>query len=203
MPQSAPGMRQPRALARCGFYRLRFIDLPRQWGLQARARARSRSSCRASTYPPAARSRSTATTSATSSADELRHHFGVVPQETVLFSGTHLRQPADGQSRTPLSTRVVQCLQDGGDPRRDRSNCRRATRQRSASAAWAYRAAEAAHGDCAALSKQPQTALRRSDEQPGQRDGGTFAATINQLRGKVRNALMTHAPPKGSRWTRW
>ena len=72
--------------------------------------------------------------------NELRQHFGVVPQETTLFSGTIYDNLLDGQPARELRARG-RGLQDGRDPRRRSSSCRRATRPRSASTASACPAA--------------------------------------------------------------
>ncbi len=79
-------------------------------------------------------------TSATWRANELRAHFGVVPQETVLFSGTIYDNLHAGQPARQLR-RDRRGLPHGRDPRRHRSACRRATRPRSASTASASPAA--------------------------------------------------------------
>ncbi len=62
----------------------------RSWGRAARARARSRSSCRGFYQPSDGQILIDGRDIRYLSANELRQHFGVVPQETLLFSGTIL-----------------------------------------------------------------------------------------------------------------
>jgi ATP-binding cassette, subfamily B, bacterial HlyB/CyaB len=131
------------------------------------------------------------------SANELRHHFGVVPQETILFSGTlyaHLlmANPHATFEQVVRACRmaeihdVIEQLPQGyqteiGERGVDLSG---GQKQRMAIAR--------------ALLKQPQILI--FDEATSSLDSATaehFAATINQLRGKVTMLFITHALPKG------
>ena len=149
--------------------RLRPARASRSWGRRAAARARSRSSCRVSTCRPTAASSIGGRDTRTLAANELRASFGVVPQETVLFSGTIYdnlvaRQPARGLRAGDPG------LQDGRDPRGDRAPAgglpdgdRRARR-------GALRRPEAAHRDRArAAQAAARPDLRRSDQRASTR----------------------------------
>ena len=69
------------------------------------------------------------------SANELRHNFGVVPQETILFSGTLYDNLLMANPHTTFEQIVHAAAWRKSTP--PSNNCPRATRPRSASAAWA------------------------------------------------------------------
>jgi subfamily B ATP-binding cassette protein HlyB/CyaB len=145
------------------------------------------------------------------SANELRHYFGVVPQETILFwikqlatrlgwQNTpakslvirhDLRQPADGESPRQLRASGTR-LQNGGDPHRHRSFAARLSNRDRLSGGQKQRIAIAR-----ALLKQPKILI--FDEATSSLDATTaehFVHTINQLKGKVTMMFISHAVPK-------
>ena len=70
------------------------------------------------------------------SANELRHNFGVVPQETILFSGTLYDNLLMANPHTTFEQIVHAAAWRKSTP--PSNNCPRATRPRSASAAWDF-----------------------------------------------------------------
>ena len=108
-----------------------------------------------------------------------------------------LRQPADGQSPCQLRRGRAR-LQDGRDPQTSSKHCRKATRPKSASAASASPAGRSsASPSRARCSSDPKILI--FDEATSNLDSATaehFAATINQLKGKVTMLFITHAMPK-------
>jgi subfamily B ATP-binding cassette protein HlyB/CyaB len=130
------------------------------------------------------------------SANELRHHFGVVPQETILFSGTIydnliLANPHATFEQVVHACRMaeihtsIEALPQG-------YQTEIGERGVGLSGGQKQRIAIAR-----ALLKQPKILI--FDEATSSLDATTaehFAATINQLKGKVTMMFITHALPK-------
>jgi ATP-binding cassette, subfamily B, bacterial HlyB/CyaB len=130
------------------------------------------------------------------SANELRHHFGVVPQETILFSGTiydnllmanpHATfEQAVHACRMAEIHHVIESLPQG-------YQSEIGERGVGLSGGQKQRLAIAR-----ALLKQPKILV--FDEATSGLDAATaehFAATINQLKGKVTMLFIAHALPK-------
>lgn len=130
------------------------------------------------------------------SANELRHNFGVVPQETVLFSGTiydnllmanphaTFEQVMQACRMAEIHTAIEQLPQGYQTEIGERGvGLSGGQKQRLAIAR--------------ALLKQPKILI--FDEATSSLDSTTaehFAATINQLKGKVTMLFITHALPK-------
>jgi len=130
-------------------------------------------------------------------ANELRSHFGVVPQETVLFSGTlydnlTMAHPHASESDVYAACRaaeiheVIEQLPEGYQTiiGERGSGLSGGQRQRIAIAR--------------ALLKQPRVlifdeAISNLDQQTAEQ----FAQTINRLKGKVTMVFITHQLPKG------
>ncbi|WP_353061891.1 ATP-binding cassette domain-containing protein [Thiopseudomonas acetoxidans] len=130
-------------------------------------------------------------------ANELRSHFGVVPQETVLFSGTlydnlTMAHPHASESDVYAACRaaeiheVIEQLPEGYQTiiGERGSGLSGGQRQRIAIAR--------------ALLKQPKVlifdeAISNLDQQTAEQ----FAQTINRLKGKVTMVFITHQLPKG------
>ena len=133
------------------------------------------------------------------SANELRAYFGVVPQETILFSGTIL---ANLQAAQPAATlaQAVQAARMAGIhevieqlPQGYQSEI--GERGVGLSGGQKQRLAIAR-----ALLKRPKVLI--FDEATSALDAETaeaFAQTINQLKGKVTMIFITHALPKALR----
>lgn len=130
------------------------------------------------------------------SANELRHHFGVVPQETVLFSGTlydnllmanphaNFEQVVQACKMAEIHE-VIEALPQG-------YQTEIGERGVGLSGGQKQRLAIAR-----ALLKQPRILI--FDEATSSLDSATaehFAGTINQLRSKVTMLFITHALPK-------
>jgi ATP-binding cassette, subfamily B, bacterial HlyB/CyaB len=129
-------------------------------------------------------------------ANELREHFGVVPQDTVLFSGTLydnllLANPHATFERIVHACRlaeiheVIEQLPQG-------YQTEIGERGAGLSGGQKQRLAIAR-----ALLKQPRILI--FDEATSSLDAATaehFSATVNQLRGKVTMLFITHALPK-------
>ncbi|NHZ79423.1 ATP-binding cassette domain-containing protein [Massilia sp. CCM 8695] len=131
------------------------------------------------------------------SANELRSHFGVVPQETVLFSGTiydnlHMASPDASFEQIVAACKMaeihgaIEALPKGYQTEIGErgSGLSGGQRQRIAIAR--------------ALLKRPTILV--FDEATSALDGPTaeqFAHTINALRGKITMLFITHGLPKG------
>jgi subfamily B ATP-binding cassette protein HlyB/CyaB len=130
------------------------------------------------------------------SANELRHYFGVVPQETVLFSGTILDNLQAANPRATFEQIVYACkLAEVNDTIEKLPNGYQTEigeRGSGLSGGQRQRLAIAR-----ALLKRPKILI--FDEATSALDPQTaehFAATVNQLRGKVTMLFITHALPK-------
>ncbi len=131
------------------------------------------------------------------SANELRAYFGVVPQETILFSGTIL---ANLQAGNPSATfeQVTQAAKLAGihetvEKLPQGYETEVGERGVGLSGGQKQRLAIAR-----ALIKRPKILI--FDEATSALDAQTaeaFAKTINQLKGKVTMLFITHAMPKG------
>jgi subfamily B ATP-binding cassette protein HlyB/CyaB len=131
------------------------------------------------------------------SANELRHHFGVVPQETILFSGTLYANLLMANPHATFEQVVHACrmaeIHDVIEQLPQGYQTEIGERGVGLSGGQKQRMAIAR-----ALLKQPQILI--FDEATSSLDSATaehFAATINQLRGKVTMLFITHALPKG------
>lgn len=130
------------------------------------------------------------------SANELRNYFGVVPQETILFSGSIL---ANLQAGNPSATleQVVRATRMAGiheviEQLPQGYQTEIGERGVGLSGGQKQRLAIAR-----ALLKRPKVLI--FDEATSALDGETaesFAKTINQLKGKVTMLFITHAMPK-------
>lgn len=130
------------------------------------------------------------------SANELRHYFGVVPQETVLFSGTIYDNLQVANSHATFEQIVHACkLAEVNDTIEKLPNGYQTEigeRGSGLSGGQRQRLAIAR-----ALLKRPKILI--FDEATSALDPQTaehFAATVNQLRGKVTMLFITHALPK-------
>jgi len=130
------------------------------------------------------------------SANELRHYFGVVPQETVLFSGTIYDNLLMANPHATFDQVVKACqmaeIHDTIEALSQGYQTTIGERGAGLSGGQKQRLAIAR-----ALLKQPKILL--FDEATSNLDAATaehFAATINQLRGKVTMLFITHALPK-------
>lgn len=130
------------------------------------------------------------------SANELRHYFGVVPQETVLFSGTIYDNLLAANPHATFEQIIHACklaeihdvierLPNGYQTEIGErgSGLSGGQRQRLAIARALLKRPKILIFDEATSALDPQTAEH-------------FAATINQLRGKVTMLFITHALPK-------
>lgn len=131
------------------------------------------------------------------SANELRRHFGVVPQETVLFSGTihdnlHMASPDASFEQIVAACKmaeihaVIEALPQG-------YQTEIGERGAGLSGGQKQRIAIAR-----ALLKRPSILV--FDEATSALDGATaehFAQTVNALKGKVTMLFITHGLPKG------
>jgi len=130
-------------------------------------------------------------------ANELRHYFGVVPQETVLFSGTLYDNLLAARPRASFEQIVQAC----------RMAEIHATIERLPRG---YQTVVGEHGAglsggqrqriaiARALLKQPRVLI--FDEATSSLDAPTaesFARTVNRLRGKVTILFISHQPPRG------
>jgi ATP-binding cassette, subfamily B, bacterial HlyB/CyaB len=133
------------------------------------------------------------------SANELRAHFGVVPQETILFSGTILANLQAGNPSASLA-QVTQAatmagINDTIEQLPQGYQTEIGERGVGLSGGQKQRLAIAR-----ALLKRPKILI--FDEATSALDGDTaeaFAKTINQLKGKVTMLFITHALPKALR----
>lgn len=130
------------------------------------------------------------------SANELRHYFGVVPQETVLFSGTIYDNLLAANPHATFEQIIHACklaeIHDTIETLPDGYQNVIGERGSGLSGGQRQRLAIAR-----ALLKQPKIlifdeATSALDEQTSEH----FAATVNQLHGKVTMLFITHALPK-------
>ena len=131
------------------------------------------------------------------SANELRAAFGVVPQETILFSGTVLANLLAGNPAAPFDQAVVACKMAGihasieALPQGYQTEI--GERGAGLSGGQKQRLAIAR-----ALLKGPKVLI--FDESTSSLDDATaeaFARTVNGLRGRVTMLFITHRVPKG------
>ncbi len=130
------------------------------------------------------------------SANELRHYFGVVPQETVLFSGTLYDNLLMANPHATFDQVVRACrmaeIHDVIERLPQGYQTEIGERGAGLSGGQKQRLAIAR-----ALLKQPKILI--FDEATSNLDPHTaehFAATINQLKGRVTMLFITHALPK-------
>ncbi len=130
-------------------------------------------------------------------ANELRSHFGVVPQETLLFSGTLLANLQAADPHASFDMIVTACemagIHDTIEKLPDGYQTVVGERGVGLSGGQRQRIAIAR-----ALIRQPQVLI--FDEATSALDSHTaaqMAATINQLRGRVTVLFITHALPAG------
>ena len=130
------------------------------------------------------------------SANELRHYFGVVPQETILFSGTIYDNLLMANPHASFEQAVHACkmaeIHETIEGLPNGYQTEIGERGVGLSGGQKQRMAIAR-----ALLKQPKILV--FDEATSSLDQETaehFAATINQLKGKVTMLFITHALPK-------
>lgn len=130
------------------------------------------------------------------SANELRHYFGVVPKETVLFSGTLYENLLMANPHATFDQVVHACrmaeIHDVIEKLPQGYQTEIGERGVGLSGGQKQRLSIAR-----ALLKQPKILI--FDEATSSLDSATaehFAGTINQLRGKVTMLFITHALPK-------
>jgi subfamily B ATP-binding cassette protein HlyB/CyaB len=130
------------------------------------------------------------------SANELRSYFGVVPQETVLFSGTLYDNLLIANPHASFDDVVRACrmaeIHDAIEALPQGYQTEIGERGVGLSGGQRQRIAIAR-----ALLKQPRILI--FDEATSSLDANTaehFAATINQLKGKVAMLFVTHALPR-------
>ncbi|OFZ65845.1 MAG: ABC transporter [Betaproteobacteria bacterium RBG_16_56_24] len=130
------------------------------------------------------------------SANELRHYFGVVPQETILFSGAIYDNLMMANPHATFDQVVHACKMAEIHSSIEALPCGYQTeigeRGVGLSSGQKQRIAIAR-----ALTKQPRILI--FDESTSGLDSSTaehFATTINQLKGKVTMMFITHALPK-------
>ncbi len=130
------------------------------------------------------------------SANELRHYFGVVPQETILFSGTIYDNLMMANPHATFDQIVHACkmaeIHSAIEALPQGYQTEIGERGVGLSGGQKQRMAIAR-----ALIKQPKILV--FDEATSSLDANTaehFAATINQLKGKVSMLFITHAMPK-------
>jgi ATP-binding cassette, subfamily B, bacterial HlyB/CyaB len=130
------------------------------------------------------------------SANELRHYFGVVPQETVLFSGTIYDNLLAANPHANFEQIVHACklaeIHDAIEKLPDGYQTEIGERGAGLSGGQRQRLAIAR-----ALLKRPKILI--FDEATSALDPQTaehFAATVNQLKSKVTMLFITHALPK-------
>lgn len=129
------------------------------------------------------------------SANELRHHFGVVPQETILFSGTIFENLILASPHATFEQVVQACklaeIHDAIEKLPEGYQTPIGERGVGLSGGQKQRVAIAR-----ALLKRPKILL--FDEAISSLDSATaehFAATVNQLKGKVTILFITHQLP--------
>ncbi|MDI1277243.1 peptidase domain-containing ABC transporter [Methylobacter sp.] len=130
------------------------------------------------------------------SANELRHHFGVVPQETVLFSGTLYENLIFSNPHSTFEQVVQACklaeIHEAIEKLPEGYQTVIGERGVGLSGGQKQRLAIAR-----ALLKRPKILL--FDEATSSLDSATaehFAATVNQLKGKVTMLFITHQLPE-------
>ena len=130
------------------------------------------------------------------SANELRHHFGVVPQETVLFSGSLYENLILANQHATFEQVVQACklaeIHEAIEKLPEGYLTHIGERGVGLSGGQKQRLAIAR-----ALLKQPKILL--FDEATSSLDSATaehFAATVNQLKGKVTMLFITHQLPE-------
>ena len=130
------------------------------------------------------------------SANELRHYFGVVPQETVLFSGTLYENLLMANPHATFDQIVHVCkmaeIHDSIEQLPQGYQTEIGERGTGLSGGQKQRISIAR-----ALLKQPKILI--FDEATSSLDSQTaehFATTINQLKGKVTMLFITHALPQ-------
>lgn len=131
------------------------------------------------------------------SANELRASFGVVPQETILFSGTVLANLLAGNPTAPFDQAVVACKMAGihGTIEALPQGYQTEIGERGAGLSGGQKQRLAI---ARALLKGPKVLI--FDESTSSLDEATaeaFARTINGLRGRVTLLFITHRVPKG------
>jgi subfamily B ATP-binding cassette protein HlyB/CyaB len=131
------------------------------------------------------------------SANELRSHFGVVPQETVLFSGTIYENLQMASPNATFEEVVQACklaeIHSAIEAQQEGYQTLIGERGAGLSGGQRQRIAIAR-----ALLKRPSILV--FDEATSALDGPTseqFAQTVNALRGKVTMLFITHGLPKG------
>ncbi len=130
------------------------------------------------------------------SANELRHHFGVVPQETVLFSGTLYDNllMANPHATFEQVVQVCKMAEIHGSIEALPQGYQTEIGERGAGLSGGQKQRIAI---ARALLKQPKILI--FDEATSSLDQATaehFAATINGLKGKVTMLFISHAMPK-------
>ena len=130
------------------------------------------------------------------SANELRHHYGVVPQETILFSGTLYENLTLANPHATFEQVVQACklaeIHDTIEKLPEGYQTAIGERGVGLSGGQKQRVAIAR-----ALLKRPKILL--FDEATSSLDAATaehFAATVNQLKGKVTMLFITHQLPE-------
>lgn len=135
-------------------------------------------------------------------ANELRSTFGVVPQETILFSGTILDNLLLANPHASFEDVVVACRMAEIHEAIEQlpQGYRTEIGERGAGLSGGQRQRLSI---ARALLKQPRVLI--FDEATSNLDADTaarFARTVQSLRGKVAILFITHAPPAGLRFDR-
>ena len=130
------------------------------------------------------------------SANELRHYFGVVPQETILFSGSIYDNLLMANSHANFEQVIHACkmAEIHNDIEQLPQGYQTEIGERGVGLSGGQKQRIAI---ARALIKRPKILI--FDEATSSLDAATaeqFAATINQLKGKVTMMFITHAMPK-------